>query len=79
MDPVGIRMVLFELTGESLMLAALLTIAAATGLTLWGLQVVSSAEDGATDTLVRRLMHVLFASFYFVVLVGLSAVLIYVV
>lgn len=76
-DPVGRRMTLFELTGESLMLAALLTIAAATGLTLWGLQVVSSAEDQATDTLVRRLMHVLFASFYFVVLVGLSAVLIY--
>lgn len=72
-------MALFGLTGESLMLAALLSIAAATGLTLWGLQVMSSVEEGATDTLVRRLMHILFASFYFVVLVGLSALLIYVV
>lgn len=61
------------------MLAALLSIAAAAGLTLWGLQVMNSVEDQATDTLVRRLMHVLFAGFYFVVLVGLSAVLIYVV
>lgn len=72
-------MPLFELTGESLMLAALLSIAAATGLTLWGLQVMSSAENRATDMLVRRLMNVLFAGFYFVVLVGLSAFLIYVV
>jgi len=61
------------------MLAALLSIAAAAGLTLWGLQAMNNAEERATDTLVRRLMHVLFAGFYFVVLVGLSAVLIYVV
>lgn len=61
------------------MIAALLSIAAATGLTVWGLQVLTTAEERTTDNVVRRLMHALFAGFYFVVLVGLSVVLIYVV